>query len=354
MRVALQSRARRLLRVLADSPAARHAPGRLRQLARRSLLGTDRAEVLRVAAVLDAAGVEYLVGGGWGVDLLIGRQTRRHDDLDIVVADDDATTRRARAALTAAGYEVIDERADGGPLMPRAVVMRDSAGHLVDLLPVSETFAGARGSLDGREIPCVAEQEQVRLHAGYEQRQVDVHDIALLRAGRQESAVVIAVPEAERVVGRWRSRLDRSARDGMPAHITVLYPFLPPSELDDDVVARLTEVTARAAAFEYQLTAVGRFPGSIHLVPEPREPFVALTEEIAALWPECPPYGGGHTDIRPHLTVADGLIARVAPVWTLARALPIAAQATELWLMAQDGSQRWTVRHRLALGGPGT
>ena len=42
-----------------------------------------------------------------------------------------------------------------------------------------------------------------------------------------ESAPVILVPEAEAIVGRWRQRYDPSAAVGMPAHITLNYPFLP-------------------------------------------------------------------------------------------------------------------------------
>ena len=37
-----------------------------------------------------------------------------------------------------------------------------------------------------------------------------------------ETAVLVPVPEAERVVGRHRARLD-----GVPAHVTVLFPLGP-------------------------------------------------------------------------------------------------------------------------------
>src|SRR6478609_12188126 len=41
--------------------------------------------VLAVLAVLDAADIEAVVDGGWGVDALLGAQRRSHDDLDLVV-----------------------------------------------------------------------------------------------------------------------------------------------------------------------------------------------------------------------------------------------------------------------------
>jgi hypothetical protein len=40
-----------------------------------------------------------------------------------------------------------------------------------------------------------------------------------------ESALLVTVPAAEPAVARHRSRLDTSATVGVPAHITVLYPF---------------------------------------------------------------------------------------------------------------------------------
>jgi hypothetical protein len=51
---------------------------------------------------------------------------------------------------------------------------------------------------------------------------------ALIPATAAESAVLVPVPEAERGVSGHRNRLDRAAVWGVPAHVTVLYPFVPP------------------------------------------------------------------------------------------------------------------------------
>src|SRR6478609_6635048 len=53
------------------------------------------------------------------------------------------------------------------------------------------------------------------------------------------SALVITVPAAEPVVGPWRLQYDPSAAAGMPAHVTVLYPWLAASAIDDHVLDRL-------------------------------------------------------------------------------------------------------------------
>jgi hypothetical protein len=51
--------------------------------------------------------------------------------------------------------------------------------------------------------------------------------IATTNNGRSKmkSTVAILVPEAEGLVRLFRNRYDPSAKAGMPAHITLLYPF---------------------------------------------------------------------------------------------------------------------------------
>ena len=43
------------------------------------------AEAAHLLRALDDAGVGASIGGGWGVDALLGQQTREHSDLDIWV-----------------------------------------------------------------------------------------------------------------------------------------------------------------------------------------------------------------------------------------------------------------------------
>jgi len=45
------------------------------------------------------------------------------------------------------------------------------------------------------------------------------------------TALVARVPEAEPWVGTLRERFDPSTRMGVPAHITVLAPFMPPDRV---------------------------------------------------------------------------------------------------------------------------
>jgi hypothetical protein len=160
------------------------------------------------------------------------------------------------------------------------------------------------------------------------------------------------VPEAEPVVGAWRERYDAAARTGVPAHITLLYPFLPPERIDAGTISGLAALFATAAPMRFELAEARRFPGILYLAPVPDAPMRELTLRIWDLHPEAPPYGGAYPEVTPHLTVAqvpdpavlDEVEADVAP------ALPVRAGVREAWLMLQGPDERWRVGHRFPLG----
>jgi 2'-5' RNA ligase len=170
---------------------------------------------------------------------------------------------------------------------------------------------------------------------------------------RGQSAVVVPVPPVDSVVSSWRDRFDSSAAQGMPAHITVLYPFLPERRLTDDVLAQLRALCGELlGALEVRFARTARFPGVLYLDPEPADGLRKLTVAIADRWPEAPPYEGSHDDVVPHLTVAyanedDVLDAAEAD---LCPRLPLAAALEEARLYVFDGA-RWRTRARLPLRG---
>ena len=170
-------------------------------------------------------------------------------------------------------------------------------------------------------------------------------------AERGQSAIVVPVPAAEPVVGGWRQRYDPSAREGMPAHVTLLYPFLPLERLTAAEVGRLRGLCGARDAFDTEFVRTGRFPGVLYLAPDPAELYRMLTEAIATTWPEAPPYGGAFDSIVPHLTVAEGAAETRLDVIErdLTRQLPIHAHAGEARLYTFDGT-RWTVHARLPFG----
>ena len=166
-----------------------------------------------------------------------------------------------------------------------------------------------------------------------------------------ESAILLPVPEAEALVGVWRARYDESARFGIPAHISLLYPFLPPDRISDRDVERLGSVFGSVRRFPYVLKGVGRFPNVVYLAPDPDEPMRQLTERIWALYPETPPYGGAFEEVIPHVTVAhlddEAVLDRAEAA--VSTGLPIQSFAKEGWLMTQMLDRRWKVDHRFPL-----
>jgi 2'-5' RNA ligase len=171
-------------------------------------------------------------------------------------------------------------------------------------------------------------------------------------AAPAESAVIVPVdlPAAAR---RLRDRLDPSAAQGVPAHITLLYPFAPPALLDEGVRVAVGRIVGSEAAFPFVLGAVGRWPNVIYLPPAPSDPFRRLIAALAAVFPDYPPYGGEHAldEIVPHVTIAQS--ERAADLDVAAAALPpllpVRDFAREAAVIARLPGEPWRTFWRLPL-----
>ena len=148
-------------------------------------------EVHAVLDALAAAGCRAWIGGGWGVDALVGYQTRGHRDLDLAVdADQEAA---ALVALGKLGYVIAT---DWRPVRVELVAARRGR---VDVHPVTfdEMGDGRQADLDGgffrypagcftvgtiagRRVNCLTIAQQLRFHSGYQPRDIDHADLALL------------------------------------------------------------------------------------------------------------------------------------------------------------------------------
>lgn len=165
-------------------------------------------------------------------------------------------------------------------------------------------------------------------------------------SGKRQTAILIPVPAAEPVVGHWRDLYDPPATVGVPAHITLIVPWLPPDEVTDADIDELRELAVGVEAFDFELTRIGWFGRRVvWIAPRPEETFLSLTARLAERF-GTPPWEDEFDEVVPHLTVAhasgDGVeLASVAS--DVAEQLPIRCRATEVWVMIADG-QRWTVR----------
>ncbi|WNM36796.1 amino acid transporter [Streptomyces sp. Li-HN-5-11] len=150
-------------------------------------------DVLSILAVLREADAEVWIGGGWGIDALVCRQTRRHRDLDLMHREDQEPT--VVAALADAGFiETLDRR-------PVRFVLTDPHGREIDLHPLVLAGDGSAvqaspgpdvpfvypascfvtGTILGSTVPCLSPEQQVYFHRGYEPADRDRHDMAQLR-----------------------------------------------------------------------------------------------------------------------------------------------------------------------------
>jgi lincosamide nucleotidyltransferase A/C/D/E len=177
------------------------------------LTRTTAEDVIELYSGLRAQGVRIWVDGGWGIDALLGRQTRLHKDFDALVALEDlpalthflggrgfalkliwennrwapsseplALIGRERPAVEAATAFVLED--GSGCELDFHVVRFDAHGHGVpawdnDLIFPPEAFAGV-GTIGGRRVRCLSAEMQMRTHTGYALKESDIHDLRLL------------------------------------------------------------------------------------------------------------------------------------------------------------------------------
>ncbi|MGV9532234.1 nucleotidyltransferase domain-containing protein [Streptosporangium sandarakinum] len=156
----------------------------------------EASDVIEVIGLLHDGGCRVWVGGGWGIDALVGEVTRPHRDLDLM---HDATQEPTLIEiLENTGFA---ERHDIVPGRPARFVMRHPDGRELDLHPLTfqpdgsavqpandrgDVFpypanAFATGTILGTSIACLSVRQQVHFHQGYEPTDRDRHDMAQLR-----------------------------------------------------------------------------------------------------------------------------------------------------------------------------
>jgi lincosamide nucleotidyltransferase A/C/D/E len=149
-------------------------------------------DVVELMDRLEENHVEAWLDGGWGIDALLGAQTREHDDIDLVLSTGDAPA--LIELLARAGYRLMA----GDPFTN--FVLLDELGRQVDVHPVrfspegdgiyrmetggdwvfpAQAFTG-RGRVDGRPVRCLSPEVQLLCHAGYELDDEDRRDLQAL------------------------------------------------------------------------------------------------------------------------------------------------------------------------------
>jgi 2'-5' RNA ligase len=163
------------------------------------------------------------------------------------------------------------------------------------------------------------------------------------------SAFIVKVPEAEFLVRVLRERFDETSNLGVPAHITVLVPFMDPNNITAGVLAQAQNALKRTSAFSFSLSSIGQFSATAYLMPEPTTPFIAMTLALAEAFPDFPPYAGEHRRVVPHLTVANGNAAEADKAADELRLLleqggAVRGQCGSVVLI-ENSSGRWSEMH---------
>ena len=157
---------------------------------------TQLSDLLAILDLLDEEEIHTWVHGGWGIDALLGEQTREHKDIDLVVSIESAD--QLREIFKAPEWETIKDkmpvqlavrRADGAAVTFDLVTFDHEGGATQQLYEedgwgsefyfTPEGLSG-QGTIGDRTVRCLTAELQVETHLGYEPDEGDRRDMALL------------------------------------------------------------------------------------------------------------------------------------------------------------------------------
>ena len=149
---------------------------------------TTANDVIEFVKLLNDNDIDVCIDGGWGVDALLGKQTRLHTDLDIAVQHKDVP--KIRALLEARNYKDVprDDTRDcnfvlgdeDGHLIDFHSYTFDSAGNVVFGIEYPHDSLNGTGSISGFPVKCITPEWMVKFHTGYKLDDNDYHDVKLL------------------------------------------------------------------------------------------------------------------------------------------------------------------------------
>ncbi|MDR1619616.1 MAG: aminoglycoside nucleotidyltransferase [Clostridiales bacterium] len=144
--------------------------------------------VVAILRWLNDNDISFWLDGGWGVDALLGRQTREHGDIDILIKGGNAA--RFIGELACSGYT--EKQMDYTTPSHRVWVRGESVVdlHLLefdaegDALYEGESYPswmlGGHGVIGGIDVLCLTPEAQLLFHQGYEHDERDEHDVRVL------------------------------------------------------------------------------------------------------------------------------------------------------------------------------
>jgi len=149
--------------------------------------------VTKLIQAFDEAGIDVWVDGGWGVDALLGKQSRSHKDLDIAIQQNDL--HKLMETLQTRGFREKGE----AHARPWNFILTDNSGLEVDVHVINidqngdgiygppengekypESALTGKGVIGGFRVKCVSAEDAVKFHSGYELKEKDFQDVLAL------------------------------------------------------------------------------------------------------------------------------------------------------------------------------
>lgn len=132
--------------------------------------------------------VTVWIDGGWGVDALLGEQTRPHEDLDIALHNSDV--QKLRGLLEADGFLRVDRDDtteynfvlgdnNGRSVDFHAFELNDDGSNALGVEYVAEHLTGT-GRIGNKIVKTIDPRWMVTFHTWYEPDENDYHDVKLL------------------------------------------------------------------------------------------------------------------------------------------------------------------------------
>jgi lincosamide nucleotidyltransferase A/C/D/E len=153
----------------------------------------QKQEVIDFYNQLKNIGIKIWIDGGWGVDALLGKQTRPHKDLDIAIQQKDIP--KFKELMERQGYK--DTKSEDA--RPHNFILSDDLGHKIDVHVIvlddkgngiygpienveiypSASLTGS-GTIGGQKVRCISPEWMIKFHSGYELKKKDFQDISAL------------------------------------------------------------------------------------------------------------------------------------------------------------------------------
>ncbi|MEX2162384.1 MAG: hypothetical protein WD751_10790 [Anaerolineales bacterium] len=154
---------------------------------------SSAGDFIALYTALEKLGIDIWLDGGWGVDALLGKQTRPHEDIDIVIQQQDLPKLREHLARE----DYTDRPRDD--TSPWNFVLGDGAGRLIDVHAIvfdeegnglygpveqgvmypAESLTGI-GEIGGHTVRCISAAWLVKFHSGYTLCENDYRDVSAL------------------------------------------------------------------------------------------------------------------------------------------------------------------------------